>query len=152
ADERRAFLEEACAGDVALRAQVERLLAAHQRTDGILDQPMGLSVSPEVAAGKGPNGVRPVARAGTVVAGRYKLIERIGQGGMGTVWLAEQTQPVHRKVALKIIKPGMNRRRVIARFEAERRVLAMMDHPNIARVLEAGTMRGGQPYFVMELV
>jgi WD40 repeat protein len=152
ADERQAFLEEACAGDVALRKRMERLLAAHQRTDGILDQPMGLSISPEVAAGKGPNGVRPVARAGTVVAGRYKLIERIGQGGMGTVWLAEQTQPVHRKVALKIIKPGMDRRRVIARFEAERRVLAMMDHPNIARVLEAGTMRGGQPYFVMELV
>jgi serine/threonine protein kinase/WD40 repeat protein len=152
ADERLAFLEEACAGDVALRARVERLLAAHQRTDGILDQPTGLSVSPEVAAGKGPSGVRPLARAGTVVAGRYKLLKRIGEGGMGTVWLAEQTRPVHRKVALKIIKPSMERRRVIARFEAERRVLAMMDHPNIARVLDAGTMRGGQPYFVMELV
>jgi serine/threonine protein kinase len=152
ADERQAFLEEACAGDAALRERVERLLGAHRRAHGILDRPAELTVLPEVTAWRRPGGARSVERAGTVVAGRYTLLKEIGEGGMGTVWLAAQTRPVRRKVALKIIKPGMGCRRVIARFEAERRVLAMMDHPNIARVLDAGTMRGGPPYFVMELV
>src|SRR5204863_1626244 len=81
-----------------------------------------------------------------------KLLQQIGEGGMGTVFMAEQTQPVHRKVALKVIKPGMDSRQVIARFEAERQALALMDHPNIARVLDAGTTASGRPYFVMELV
>jgi eukaryotic-like serine/threonine-protein kinase len=152
ADERQAFLEEACAGDLALRERVELLLGAHQRTHGILDQPTGPPGSPEVADGMSPDGDPPVERAGTLVAGRYKVIEEIGEGGMGVVWLAEQTRPVRRKVALKIIKPGMDCRRVIARFEAERQVLAMMDHPNIAKVLDAGTTPGGLPFFVMELV
>ena len=152
ADERQAFLEEACAGDVALRERVERLLVADQRTRGILDQPAAALGWPEVTARRRPAGVSLVERAGTLLAGRYRLLEEIGEGGMGTVWLAEQTRPVHRKVALKIIKPGMDSRRVIARFEAERQVLAMMDHPNIAKVFDAGTTRGGRPYFVMELV
>jgi serine/threonine protein kinase/WD40 repeat protein len=152
ADERRAFLEEACAGDVALRERLEHLLAAHQRTNGILDRTTGLPGWPGVAAEHMPAGVAPDECAGTQVAGRYKLIEEIGAGGMGAVWLAEQTRPMRRKVALKIIKPGMDGRQVIARFEAERQVLAMMDHPNIARVLDAGATKGGRPYFVMELV
>ena len=84
--------------------------------------------------------------------GPYKLLEQIGEGGMGIVFMAEQTQPVQRKVALKIMKPGMDSKQVIARFEAERQALALMDHPNIARVLDAGTTESGRPYFVMELV
>ena len=88
---------------------------------------------------------------GTVI-GPYKLLEQIGEGGMGVVYVAEQTQPVRRKVALKIIKPGMDTKQVIARFEAERQALAMMDHPNIAKVLDAGATETGRPYFVMELV
>src|SRR5262249_31734326 len=84
--------------------------------------------------------------------GPYKLLQQIGEGGMGTVFMAEQTQPVQRKVALKIIKPGMDSKQVIARFEAERQALALMDHPNIARVLDAGTSSTGRPYFVMDLV
>src|SRR5207302_148207 len=93
----------------------------------------------------------PAGLSGTVI-GPYKLLQQIGEGGMGTVFMAEQTQPVQRKVALKLIKPGMDSRQVIARFEAERQALAMMDHPNIARVLDAGTTATGRPYFVMELV
>ena len=90
-------------------------------------------------------------RPGTSI-GRYKLLEQVGEGGMGVVYVAEQTEPVRRRVALKIIKPGMDTKQVIARFEAERQALAMMDHPNIARVLDAGTTEAGRPYFVMELV
>src|SRR5262249_1164689 len=89
--------------------------------------------------------------AGTVI-GPYKLLQQIGEGGMGTVWMAEQAQPVQRKVAIKVIKAGMDSRQVIARFEAERQALALMDHPNIARVLDAGAIGSGRPYFVMELV
>jgi serine/threonine protein kinase len=94
----------------------------------------------------------PGERVGMVVAGRYKLLEQIGEGGMGTVWVAEQTQPVRRKVALKLIKSGMDSKTVLARFEAERQALALMDHPNIAKVLDGGTTESGRPYFVMEYV
>ena len=87
-----------------------------------------------------------------MVAGRYKLLEEIGEGGMGTVWMAEQTEPVRRKVALKLIKAGMDSKTVLSRFEAERQALALMDHPNIAKVLDGGTTEGGRPYFVMEYV
>src|SRR5688572_17586569 len=90
-------------------------------------------------------------QAGTVI-GAYKLQQQIGEGGMGVVFMAEQTDPIQRTVALKIIKPGMDTRRVVARFEAERQALAMMDHPNIAKVLDAGTTDTGRPYFVMDLV
>ena len=96
--------------------------------------------------------IHPITeRPGTVI-GPYKLLQQIGEGGMGVVFMAEQTEPIQRTVALKIIKPGMDTRQVIARFEAERQALAMMDHPNIAKVLDAGTTDSGRPYFVMELV
>ncbi len=108
-----------------------------------------LTPSPGQTTSWGASG--PLEAAGTVI-GPYKLLQQIGEGGMGTVYMAEQTRPVQRKVALKIIKPGMDSRQVIARFEAERQALAMMDHQNIARVLDAGTTESGRPYFVMELV
>jgi eukaryotic-like serine/threonine-protein kinase len=140
--ERRAFLDGACGGDEAVRRRVEHLLEADDRTAGILERgPDGLADPHE------PPGERPGDRVGP-----YKLLQQIGEGGMGVVYMAEQTEPVRRRVALKIIKPGMDSRQVIARFEAERQALAMMDHQNIARVLDAGTTESGRPYFVMELV
>src|SRR5262245_45874484 len=138
--ERRAFLDEACGGDEAQRRRVERLLKVDE-VEGILEQgPEGVTVP------DGPAGERP----GDLV-GPYELLEQVGEGGMGVVFLAEQREPVRRRVALKVVKPGMDTRRVLARFEAERQALAMMDHPNIARVLDAGTTAGGRPFFVMEL-
>jgi serine/threonine-protein kinase len=138
--QRQRFLDDACGSDSALRAQVEALLAAFDKAQTFLEQP------PEVigasACDEGP---------GTVI-GPYKLLQQLGEGGMGTVFMAEQMQPVQRRVALKIIKLGMDTRQVIARFEAERQALAVMDHPNIAKVLDAGTTDTGRPYFVMELV
>src|SRR5262249_48948835 len=94
----------------------------------------------------------PTARVGALLAGKYKLVEEIGAGGMGSVFLAQQTEPVKRAVAVKVIKAGMDSRAVLARFEAERQALAMMDHPHIAKVLDAGTTERGRPFFVMELV
>ena len=142
-DERRAFLDGACNDDGELRARVEHLLEAHQALGSIHFHPI-----PGPAANAGEQSSE---RPGSVI-GPYKLIEAIGEGGMGTVYLAEQERPVRRKVALKIIKPGMDSAQVIARFEAERQALALMDHPHIAKVLEAGTMGSGRPFFVMELV
>jgi serine/threonine-protein kinase len=147
---RRAFVQQACAGDARLRALVEGLLQAHDHPDSYLQ-----AAGPSLVATRD----RPVsARPGTVI-GPYKLMEQIGEGGMGLVFVAEQQRPVGRRVALKIIKPGMDSRQVIARFEAERQALAMMDHPNIAKVYDGGTIPGepggistGRPYFVMELV
>src|SRR5262249_10648360 len=95
---------------------------------------------------------RPIAEGPGTIIGPYKLLQQIGEGGMGVVFMAEQTEPIHRTVALKVIKPGMDSRQVIARFEAERQALAMMDHPNISKVFDAGTTDSGRPYFVMELV
>ena len=141
---RAAYLEEVCGPDLDLRRRVERLLDAQPKMGSFLDSPAAGPTmtlpSPQVAEGSG------------TVIGPYKLLEQIGEGGMGIVYMAEQTQPVRRKVALKIIKPGMDTRQVIARFEAERQALAMMDHPNIAKVLDAGATESGRPYFVMELV
>ena len=140
--ERRAFLDGACDGDEALRQRVEQLLDADDRTAGILERgPDGLTGPHE------PPGERPGDRVGP-----YKLLQQIGEGGMGVVYMAEQTEPVRRRVALKIIKPGMDSRQVVARFEAELQALAMMDHPNIAKVLDAGATESGRPFFVMELV
>ncbi len=139
--ERRAFLDGACGGDHDLRRRIERLLEADDRTAGILERGTDGHTDPP----------RPGERPGDCV-GPYKLLQQIGEGGMGAVYMAEQTEPVRRRVALKIIKPGMDSRQVIARFEAERQALAMMDHQNIARVLDAGTTESGRPYFVMELV
>jgi serine/threonine protein kinase/Tfp pilus assembly protein PilF len=142
--ERAALLDEACQENAELRAEVERLLAEHERHETcILDSPPpGLDATVE----------RPVSEGPGVVIGSYKLLEQIGEGGFGLVFVAEQHQPVRRKVALKVIKPGMDTRQVIARFEAERQALALMDHPNIAKVYDAGTTEAGRPYFVMELV
>jgi serine/threonine protein kinase/tetratricopeptide (TPR) repeat protein len=137
------YLDDACRDDVALRRRVELLLRAHQGEDSFLDR------GDEDEAGTID---RPIAeRPGTQI-GPYKLMEQIGEGGMGLVFVAEQERPVRRKVALKVIKPGMDTREVIARFEAERQALALMDHPNIAKVHDAGATENGRPYFVMELV
>jgi tetratricopeptide (TPR) repeat protein len=152
AAERRDFLERACAGDAALRRRVERLLAAHLRTLGILDQPAGPPGWTEVAGGSPHGGVPPSEIAGTLIAGRYRLVEVIGAGGMGTVWKAEQMEPVRRMVAVKLIKAGLGTRNVLSRFEAERQALALMDHPNIAKVLDGGMTESGRSFFVMEHV
>ena len=136
------FLDEACRGSSALRAHVEELLRAHHDAGNFLG-----GARPPAATLDQPLSERP----GTVI-GPYKLLEQIGEGGFGVVFMAEQTQPVRRKVALKMLKPGMDTRQVIARFEAERQALAIMDHPNIAKVLDAGTTPEGRPYFAMELV
>jgi eukaryotic-like serine/threonine-protein kinase len=150
--ERRLFLDAACAGDVALRQRLEQLLAAHLQTLGILDQPAGPIGWNEATAGSPPARVPPGELVGCVIAGRYTLLEEIGAGGMGTVWKVEQTQPVRRIVALKLIKAGMDSSTVLSRFEAERQALALMDHPNIARVLDGGMTDSGRPFFVMEYV
>jgi serine/threonine protein kinase/tetratricopeptide (TPR) repeat protein len=144
AEEWDRFLDEACRGDAELRGQVRALLEAHWQAGSFLAQ--GL-LAPTVSVRRSP----PREGPGRVI-GPYKLLEEIGEGGMGTVFMAEQAEPVRRKVALKVIKPGMDSRQVVARFEAERQALALMDHPNIARVLDAGATDEGRPYFVMELV
>src|SRR5262249_13732922 len=130
--------------DPILRGRVEALLKAHDQAGSFLKDP---PARPQATEDYAPITERP----GTVI-GPYKLMEQIGEGGFGLVFVAEQQQPVRRKVALKIIKPGMDTRDVIARFEAERQALALMDHPHIARVLDAGATDSGRPYFVMELV
>jgi serine/threonine protein kinase/tetratricopeptide (TPR) repeat protein len=138
-----AFLEQACAGDALLRAEVQKLLHAQAAIGSFHEAPRPALVETVD---------HPLAeRPGTVI-GPYKLLQQIGEGGMGTVFMAEQEQPVRRRVALKIIKLGMDTAQVIARFEAERQALALMDHPNIARVLDAGATDSGRSYFVMELV
>jgi len=140
--ERAAFLDQVCADDAELRRSVDLLLLAHDKAGHFL----------EPGARNDATIDQPVRELPGTVIGPYKLLQQIGEGGMGTVFMAEQSQPVQRKVALKIIKAGMDSRQVIARFEAERQALALMDHPNIAKVLDAGTTGGGRPYFVMELV
>jgi serine/threonine protein kinase len=147
AEKRAAFLEALCEGDTALRQRLEALLAAHEQPETLLTTQteaarptikLDFSNTPDEAVGQ--------------TLGRYKLLERVGEGGCGVVYVAEQTEPVRRRVALKVIKLGMDTKQVVARFEAERQALAMMDHPNIAKVLDAGTTDVGRPYFVMELV
>jgi serine/threonine protein kinase/tetratricopeptide (TPR) repeat protein len=169
-DDRPAFLDQACPDDPELRRRVEILLKAHEMAGGLLDLPgrtgpmtdvaNAPTVAPvEGALNQGPatgltdhSTPRPITEGPGMRIGPYKLLQEIGEGGMGTVSMAEQEHPVRRRVALKIIKPGMDSAQVIARFEAERQALALMDHPNIARVLDAGTTDGARPYFVMELV
>src|SRR5262245_5500488 len=160
AGERQAFIERACADDAALREQVERLVANHFRAgDNFLERPAAVLETSAFAPADAAIGTR---------IGPYKLLELIGEGGMGTVWMAEQKEPIQRRVAIKVIKAGMDSRQVLARFEAERQALALMDHPNIAngrdagstepdaRARDAGTLAcaagSGRPYFVMELV
>lgn len=159
--DRDAFLERNCADDAVLRARLETLLAGEDEAEqffseggAALDLPAAqLEFSAGVSRAKVPVGASPLGEEpiGTRI-GRYKLIEKIGEGGCGVVYLAEQEEPVRRRVALKIIKLGMETKSVIARFEAERQALAIMDHPNIARVFDAGATDRGPPYFVMELV
>jgi WD40 repeat protein/serine/threonine protein kinase/tetratricopeptide (TPR) repeat protein len=144
-EERTAFLEKACAGDAGLRARVEALLRAHEAAGNFLQG----DPTPRAPVATADEAARE--KAGTVI-GPYKLIEPIGEGGMGTVWMAQQQEPVKRLVAVKLIKAGMDSKQVIARFEAERQALALMDHANIARVLDGGTTGTGRPYFVMDLV
>ncbi len=157
---RGAYLDSACAGDAALRRRVEALLRADDEPGPFLSGPGAThGDAPEATAAlvvsEPPDAPcrRPAAQVeGVVIAGRYKIRQEIGEGGMGSVYLAEQTAPVRRMVALKLIKAGMDSRNVLARFEAERQALALMDHPNIAKVLDAGATDDGRPFFVMELV
>jgi WD40 repeat protein/serine/threonine protein kinase len=143
-DQWAAYLDEACAGEDALRRRVEVLLQAHAGADSLFDHsgPSPVTTVDEPAVAERPG----------MVIGPYKLLEQIGEGGFGVVFMAEQQQPVRRKVALKVVKPGMDSKQVIARFEAERQALALMDHPHIAKVLDAGQTGSGRPYFVMDLV
>ena len=161
ANERRRFLDQTCAGDVGLRTRIDNLLDSETEAEKFFNETgpaltlppaalhptrgleASMGVSATTVAGEEPVGTR---------IGRYKLVQKIGEGGWGVVYLAEQEEPVRRRVALKIIKLGMETKSVIARFEAERQALAMMDHPNIARVFDAGATDRGPPYFVMELV
>jgi serine/threonine protein kinase/tetratricopeptide (TPR) repeat protein len=179
ADERRAYVEHACAGHPELRQKVEALLRAHDEAGSFLAKPAvplpgtgpyqadgGTASTGPYTPGNTPPGQSVADEAETVPPadaappgegpgtrlGPYRLVEEIGHGGMGAVYLAEQEEPVRRKVALKIIKPGMDSAQVVGRFEAERQALALMDHLNIARVLDAGATPEGRPYFVMELV
>jgi serine/threonine protein kinase/tetratricopeptide (TPR) repeat protein len=169
--ERGQFVDQACAGDAELQRRVQQLIENHFQAGNFLESPAATlpSLAGESAAGgagaagEGRAGVAAAGagltvdepstteRPGTLV-GPYKLLEQIGEGGFGIVFMAEQQHPLRRKVAVKVLKPGMDSRQVIARFEAERQALALMDHPNIARVLDAGQTNGGRPYFVMDLV
>jgi serine/threonine protein kinase len=146
--ERAAIVNSQCTGDDELRARVEALLRAHDQSGELPDVgTLDFAGKPQVSV------AGPVAAAsGKIIADRYRLLEEIGEGGMGTVWVAEQLQPVRRRVALKLIKPGMDSRQVLARFEAERQALAVMDHPNIAKVLDGGVTEQGSPFFAMEYV
>ena len=160
---RRTFLDEACAGDAALRARVEALLSAQSDADKFFREIAPFGSTPRPGAGPSTTGTTPVGTGNPAEKsrptegpgsriGQYKLLQKIGEGGGGVVYMAEQEKPVMRRVAFKIIKLGMDTKSVIARFEAERQALAMMDHPNIARVLDAGATETGRPFFVMELV
>ena len=144
ADGRDAYLREACAGHPELLGRLRELLSAHEGSQGPLDR--------RPTAAQGDTAAAPHAEGPGTVIGPYKLIEQIGEGGMATVWMAQQTEPVKRLVAIKLVKPGMDSKQVLARFEAERQALALMDHPNIARVLDGGTTPAGRPFFVMDLV
>jgi WD40 repeat protein/serine/threonine protein kinase len=141
--ERLAYLDRASAGNPALRAQVEQLLKAHLEPGRFLERAATRLIE---------NDGEPIREQPDTVIGPYKLLEQIGEGGFGVVFMAEQTEPVRRRVALKVLKPGMDTRQVVARFEAERQALALMDHPNIAKVFDGGATPLGRPYFVMELV
>ena len=148
--ERSRFLEDACADDAELLSSVRSLIDQHFRDHSPVDQPAFARLNDHLEFPHGDGSSLPYQPGSHV--GPYKLREQIGEGGFGLVFVADQQQPFRRRVALKIIKPGMDSPEVIARFEAERQALALMDHANIARVYDAGMTSGGHPYFVMELV
>ncbi len=137
------YLDAACGGNKEIRSRVEDLLRAHHNAGKFLGGSASAGETTDAPASEEPE---------RSLIGPYKLLQTLGEGGMGIVYMAEQQEPVRRRVALKVIKPGMVSPQVIARFEAERQVLAMLDHPNIAKVLEASMTESGRPYFVMELV
>src|SRR5262245_44790250 len=151
ASQRAAYLDQACADDPALRQRLDALLGVHEKAITFLEAPaLGAQEAPsgsDVAGATVRVSASLVETSGDRI-GRYKLLQQIGEGGCGVVYMAEQEEPVRRRVALKVIKLGMDTKQVIARFEAERQALAMMDHPNIARVFDAGTTDTGRPYFV----
>ncbi|MCA9170343.1 MAG: serine/threonine protein kinase, partial [Planctomycetales bacterium] len=151
--DRAAFLAKACAGHAGARERVENLIAAHDAAGRFLGpDDEGDDELPELPRASSIwKAAKQPLLPGTDI-GPYRVREQLGEGGMGTVYVAEQTHPVKRRVAIKVIKPGMDSKQVIARFEAERQALALMDHPNIARVIDAGTTDAGLPFFVMELV
>ena len=149
--ERVRVVEAACRENGELRAQVEALLAAHEEAGEFLSSPTASKADELTRAVTAVGGSPPTEASGSSI-GPYKLLQVIGEGGFGVVYMAEQEQPVRRRVALKVIKLGMDTKQVIARFEAERQALALMEHPNIARVLDAGATDTGRPYFVMDLV
>jgi len=167
--DRTSFLERECGSDLELRTGVERLLESAERASGFLDKPLLSDAAPLlhqaaylINADSGPSATADPSMATTrsptnsdaafEIIGPYRLLQRIGEGGMGEVYLAEQTEPIHRQVALKLIKAGLDTKQVVARFEAERQALALMDHPGIAKVYEAGETPRGLPYFAMEFV
>ena len=144
---RSSYLASACGDDDALRGRVELLLRAHEEARSFME------TSPAAGVVETParHTLQPEEKPGETI-GRYKLLQKIGEGGCGVVYMAEQQEPVVRRVALKVIKLGMDTKEVIARFEAERQALALMNHPNIASVLDGGATEAGRPFFVMELV
>src|SRR6516165_8346953 len=146
---RERFLDRACEADPALRQRLAGLMAALKRAGEFLQEPAAAACTAGVASGFRPEDAHD--GPGTVI-GPYKLLEQIGEGGFGVVFMAEQQHPVRRKVALKVLKPGLESKQVVARFEAERQALALMDHPHIAHVFDAGATDAGRPYFVMELI
>jgi serine/threonine protein kinase/WD40 repeat protein len=156
AEARRAYLDRACGDNLDIRCKLDALLQAYVDAGSFLQKPVIDAETTDdfhpVERLRDPLAARPVAEGPGTCIGPYKLLQQIGEGGMGVVYMAEQEKPVRRRVALKIIKPGMDTKQVIARFEAERQALALMDHQNIARVMEAGTTDSGRPYFIMELV
>jgi serine/threonine protein kinase/Flp pilus assembly protein TadD len=151
-EDRAGWLERECAADAGLCGHLRLMLAAHDAPQSLLDRPAGYPAASLPCEGVCPTVDQPMVVGPGTIIGPYKLLEPIGEGGMGTVWMAQQTEPVRRLVAVKLIKAGMDSKQVSARFEAERQALALMDHANIARVLDAGTSSAGRPYFVMDLV
>ena len=141
---RVAYLQGACSGDVTLRRKVDELLKEHLSNDSLV-------AGPALERERGTINLDPApAESPAQMIGRYKLLEKIGEGGFGEVWMAEQREPVKRRVALKIIKLGMDSRQIVARFEAERQALAMMDHANIAKIFDADVTEAGRPYFELD--
>jgi len=153
--ERESFLNLASAGDAGLRSRVAEMLAKHDQSERFFSECVSSLSIDDADVSEVPESENKNAITGEMVGmrtGRYRLLRQLGEGGCGVVYLAEQEEPVRRRVAFKVIKLGMDTKNVIARFDAERQALAMMDHPNIAKVLDGGVTESGRPYFVLELV